>query len=117
MSHQIAITTEDAGRIRLEQLREEIAALGITGYRGAVQVSLATGELYIEVDADSVTPEQEQRIRDVIAAHAPQPPAPDAELVAIAGILDKADSAVTAGELKTLALAALRRMRKRGALG
>jgi hypothetical protein len=50
-----------------------------------------------------------------VALPEPTPPV-DEEKEAIYAILDKADTDVTAGELKTVALTALRRIRRQGKL-
>lgn len=100
-----------------------VAAAG-RSLRGLV-VRLDDSELVAEVDnaltgdqvIDAVTyASTAQAIRDWNTANTPAP-LTDAELQAIAAILDKADTNVTAGELKTVALGALRRLRARGALG
>lgn len=111
------IQIDDTRAIRVEQLQSEIAALNLPGYVRAVLHSRPGLVLAVLVEAGSLTDAQQQALRDVIAAHVPGAPPTDSEFETIASILDKSDANVTAGELKTVALAALRRMRRRGALG
>lgn len=57
--------------IRLEQLRDELAALGIPNLGSVVQVH-RPGELpEIVIESDPLTLAQEQQVRDAVAAHVP----------------------------------------------
>ena len=110
------IPVDETRPIRIEQLQAEIAALNLPGYVHAVLHSRPGVTLAVLVEAGVLSEAQAKALRDVIAAHVPVAPEADAELATIASILDKDDAGVTAGELKSVALKALRRMRRRGAL-
>ena len=99
--------------IDVQALNAEIAATGIAGFAGVRRVlGLA---IYVKATA-VLSPGSIATIANVIAAHVPPPPPVDTVSSAIRAILSKADSDITAADVKILLLLMGRRLLNRGQL-
>lgn len=88
--------------VRLDQLHQELAALNLEGFTG-LSTKDEGGVVTITVHTHpSVgrTPAEEQAVRDMIAAHVPQPTAPEQTRVQLAVLSAKGQAQWTVDDLR-----------------
>jgi hypothetical protein len=111
MAHEVIIDHDRA--IDLEQLDAEIRAMGLSGYKGVTHVSTPEIPRMIVVEVGELTSGQKafltRRVREHVSTPAEaRPPGP------LRTILAKPDSDITAEELRSAMLLAVRRLAERG---
>lgn len=97
--------------VDVSALNAEIAATGIAGFVGVRRI--AGLALYVK-STSALSAGSIATLANVIAAHVPPVPPVDTVGPAIRAILSKADSDITAGDVKILLLLMGRRLRDRG---